>query len=170
MPFRSRRRSPTAAIVKLDTTAAEKMPGVRAIFHRENIGKIFRSVLEPGVRRHLRRAAPAVRGRCRSLLRPVHRARCGGHVRDRQGRRRCGSRDVRQGQAERRDRPRSGRRSRRDSHHVRPAATAWTASAATPMPRSRARRSSSIKPMSRRPRRTIRSSCTRRPRSGTARH
>ena len=34
-------------IVKLDTTAAEKMPGVRAIFHRENIGKIFRSV--PGV-------------------------------------------------------------------------------------------------------------------------
>src|SRR5688572_477839 len=31
-------------IVKLDTAAAEKMPGVRAIFHRENIGKIFRSV------------------------------------------------------------------------------------------------------------------------------
>ncbi|MGH7824419.1 MAG: xanthine dehydrogenase family protein molybdopterin-binding subunit, partial [Candidatus Binatia bacterium] len=36
-------------IVKLDTAAAEKMPGVRAIFHRENIGKIFRSVPEPGV-------------------------------------------------------------------------------------------------------------------------
>jgi len=32
----------------LDTTAAEKMPGVRAILHRENIGTIFRSVLEPG--------------------------------------------------------------------------------------------------------------------------
>src|SRR3989440_12207031 len=31
-------------IQKLDTAAAEKMPGVRAIFHRENIGKIFRSV------------------------------------------------------------------------------------------------------------------------------
>src|ERR687895_1080913 len=30
-------------IVELDTAAAEKMPGVRAIFHRENIGKIFRS-------------------------------------------------------------------------------------------------------------------------------
>ena len=30
-------------IQKLDTAAAEKMPGVRAIFHRENIGKIFRS-------------------------------------------------------------------------------------------------------------------------------
>src|SRR2546422_743887 len=30
-------------IVKLDTTAAEKMPGVRAILHRENIGTIFRS-------------------------------------------------------------------------------------------------------------------------------
>src|SRR6266478_2900749 len=35
-------------LVKLDTAAAEKMPGVRAIFHRQNIGKIFRSVLEPG--------------------------------------------------------------------------------------------------------------------------
>lgn len=34
--------------VKIDTVEAEKMPGVRAIFHRENIGKIFRSVLEPG--------------------------------------------------------------------------------------------------------------------------
>src|SRR6266446_5399058 len=31
-------------VVKLDTAAAEKMPDVRAIFHRENIGKIFRSV------------------------------------------------------------------------------------------------------------------------------
>ena len=33
---------------KLDTSEAEKMPGVRAIFHRANIGKIFRSVLGPG--------------------------------------------------------------------------------------------------------------------------
>src|SRR5215468_10862562 len=31
-------------VTKLDTAAAEKMAGVRAIFHRENIGKIFRSV------------------------------------------------------------------------------------------------------------------------------
>jgi xanthine dehydrogenase YagR molybdenum-binding subunit len=36
-------------IRKLDTSAAEKMPGVRAIFHRENMGKILRSVLEPGM-------------------------------------------------------------------------------------------------------------------------
>ena len=35
-------------VVKLDTSAAEKMPGVQAVFHRENIGKIFRSVLGPG--------------------------------------------------------------------------------------------------------------------------
>jgi xanthine dehydrogenase YagR molybdenum-binding subunit len=35
-------------IQKLDTAAAEKMPGVRAIFHRENIGKIFRSVKGEG--------------------------------------------------------------------------------------------------------------------------
>src|SRR5213596_1787499 len=34
-------------IQKLDTSEAEKMPGVRAIFHRANIGKIFRSVLQP---------------------------------------------------------------------------------------------------------------------------
>ena len=30
-------------IEKLETAAAEKMPGVRAIFHRANIGRIFRS-------------------------------------------------------------------------------------------------------------------------------
>src|SRR6266699_3218143 len=35
-------------VIKLDTAAAEKMPGVRAIFHRENIGRIFRSVLGQG--------------------------------------------------------------------------------------------------------------------------
>src|ERR1700754_2188422 len=35
-------------VTKLDTAAAEKMPGVRAIYHRENIGKIFRSTLGPG--------------------------------------------------------------------------------------------------------------------------
>jgi xanthine dehydrogenase YagR molybdenum-binding subunit len=35
-------------VVKLDTATAEKMPGVRAIFHRENIGRIFRSVQGPG--------------------------------------------------------------------------------------------------------------------------
>src|SRR5256714_2259196 len=35
-------------VTRLDTAAAEKMPGVRAIFHRENIGKIFRSVQGQG--------------------------------------------------------------------------------------------------------------------------
>src|SRR5438477_2003531 len=35
-------------VTKLDTAAAEKMPGVREIFHRENIGKIFRSVQGQG--------------------------------------------------------------------------------------------------------------------------
>src|SRR5437763_5627538 len=35
-------------VTKLDTAAAEKMPGVRAVFHRANVGKIFRSVLGPG--------------------------------------------------------------------------------------------------------------------------
>src|SRR6266404_9844616 len=36
-------------IRQLDTTAAEKMPGVRAILHRANIGKIFRSALGNGM-------------------------------------------------------------------------------------------------------------------------
>ena len=36
-------------IVKLDTSAAGKMPGVRAIFHRENIGKMLRSTLGEGM-------------------------------------------------------------------------------------------------------------------------
>ena len=35
-------------VLKLDTDAAEKMPGVQAIFHRANIGKIFRSVRGKG--------------------------------------------------------------------------------------------------------------------------
>ena len=61
-------------VTKLDTTAAEKMPGVRAIFHRENIGKILRSAQGRRIRRHRRRTSPAVRRRYRSLLRPIHRA------------------------------------------------------------------------------------------------
>jgi len=35
-------------LLTLDTAAAEKMPGVRKIFHRANIGKIFRSTPAPG--------------------------------------------------------------------------------------------------------------------------
>jgi len=35
-------------VQKLDSAAAEKMPGVRAIFHRQNIGEIFRSVKGKG--------------------------------------------------------------------------------------------------------------------------
>ena len=35
-------------LTKLDVSVAEKMPGVRAILHRGNIGKIFRSIPLPG--------------------------------------------------------------------------------------------------------------------------
>ncbi|HKG62291.1 MAG TPA: xanthine dehydrogenase family protein molybdopterin-binding subunit [Pyrinomonadaceae bacterium] len=35
-------------LLALDTAAAEKLPGVRTIFHRANIGKIFRSTPAPG--------------------------------------------------------------------------------------------------------------------------
>src|ERR687891_1609916 len=34
-------------IEKLDAAAAEKMPGVRAVIHRANIGKLYRSVPKP---------------------------------------------------------------------------------------------------------------------------
>jgi len=35
-------------LLTLDTSAAEKMPGARAVFHRGNIGRIFRSTPAPG--------------------------------------------------------------------------------------------------------------------------
>ncbi len=35
-------------LLSLDTSAADKVPGVRAVFHRGNIGKIFRSTPAPG--------------------------------------------------------------------------------------------------------------------------
>src|ERR1700752_705907 len=35
-------------LLTLDIAGAEKMPGVRAVFHRGNIGKIFRSTPAPG--------------------------------------------------------------------------------------------------------------------------
>jgi xanthine dehydrogenase YagR molybdenum-binding subunit len=35
-------------LVRLDTAAAERMPGVRAVLHRGNIGPIYRSTLGPG--------------------------------------------------------------------------------------------------------------------------
>ena len=35
-------------IIHIDTSEAESMPGVRAIFHRQNIGTMYRSKLEPG--------------------------------------------------------------------------------------------------------------------------
>jgi len=35
-------------LVALDTAAAEKMPGVRAVYHRENIGKISRARIALG--------------------------------------------------------------------------------------------------------------------------
>src|SRR5207302_7798642 len=35
-------------LLTLDTSVAEKMPGARAVFHRGNIGRIFRSTPAPG--------------------------------------------------------------------------------------------------------------------------
>src|SRR2546423_14310676 len=49
-------------VLKLDTTAAEKMPGVRAIFHGEHIGKISRSVPGPGFEGICEERRPPVEG------------------------------------------------------------------------------------------------------------
>src|SRR5215469_3845808 len=38
-------------LLTLDVAAAEKMPGVRAVLHRGNIGKLFRSTPAPGFER-----------------------------------------------------------------------------------------------------------------------
>src|SRR5262245_49363529 len=38
-------------LLTLDTAGAEKMPGVRAVLHRQNVGPIFRSTPAPGFER-----------------------------------------------------------------------------------------------------------------------
>ena len=96
-------------IQKLDTAAAEKMPGVRAIFHRANIGKIFRSVLGKGMEGICVERRPPFEDDVVTLLWPIRRARGGGHFRDRQSRRGRGPCNVLQGQAERRNRSQSRR-------------------------------------------------------------
>src|SRR2546429_9963523 len=46
-------------LLTLDTAAAEKMPGVRAVLHRGNVGSIFRSTPAPGFdRMFLERRSP----------------------------------------------------------------------------------------------------------------
>ena len=58
-------------VVKLDTAVAQNMPGVRAIFHRENIGKIYRSVLGPGFEGIMdERRPPLLAGGTRSIRMP----------------------------------------------------------------------------------------------------
>ena len=89
------------------------------------------------------------------LLRPVRRARRGGHVRDGEGRGRCGARHVRHGEAERRHRPQGGRRAGRGRHDVRHAQALQSERGDADERVRDARRSSSTRPTSRRPRRTI---------------
>ena len=169
MPCRSRRRSPTAESTKLDTAAAEKMPGVRAIFHRENIGKIFRSTLGTRVRRHLSTSG-ARRSRTMSFATTASTSRSPWRTRSRAAK--AAADAVRVTYAKEKPNVETDLKADDEPEVVdtRSArASACKASAATPTALSRARRSSSTRPMSRRPRRTTRSSCTRRPRSGTAR-
>src|SRR3979409_193996 len=45
-------------IASLDSSVAERMPGVRAVYHRGNIGPIFRSAPAPGLSAHLDERRP----------------------------------------------------------------------------------------------------------------
>src|SRR2546428_8054388 len=59
-------------IVKLDTSAAGKMPGVRAIFQRENIAKMFRSTLGQRSEEHTSELQSRSDLVCRLLLEKKH--------------------------------------------------------------------------------------------------
>ena len=156
-------------VVKLDTAAAEKMPGVRAIFHRENIGKIFRSV--PG---------PGFEGICDERRPPFEDdvVRYYGQyialaVADTFETAKAAADAVRVTYAKEKPNVDTDLKADDDPDMV---ATTFGPQQALAKPARRRRRrvrkrrrSSSTRPMSRRPRRTIPSSCTRRPRSGTDR-
>ena len=156
-------------VIKLDTAAAEKMPGVRAIFHRGNIGKIFRSVLGPGFEGIVDERRPPFEDDVVRYYGQYIALAVGRHVRDRQGRRRRGSRHLREGASPNVDTDLEAD----DEPDVVP--TTFGPAKRLQSERGdaekrlrRPRRSSSTRPTSRRPRRTTRSSCRRRPRSGTA--
>ena len=70
-------------VVKLDTAAAEKMPNVRAIFHRENIGKIFALCWGMGSTAFRTSVDRRLRTMSSSPLRPVRSAGRGRYVRGR---------------------------------------------------------------------------------------
>ena len=112
MPFRSRATIANGRIVKLDTAAAEKMPGVRAIFHRANIGKIFRSTLEPDFEGICDERRPPFEDDVIRYYGQYIALAVADTFESCQSRRRCGSRNVCQGKAERRNRSGSRRRSR----------------------------------------------------------
>ena len=85
--------------------AAEKMPGVRAIFHRENIGKIFRSTLQTGIRSGIvdERRPPFEDDVVRYYGQYIALA-VADTFETAKGCRRCRARDLREGQAQRRSR------------------------------------------------------------------
>ena len=155
-------------VIKLDTAAAEKMPGVRAIFHRANIGKIFRSVMGQGFEGICEERRPpfeddVVRyyGQYIALA-----------VADTFEAAKAAADAVRVTYDKNKPNVETDLKADDDPEVVPPPTarrSACKASAATPRPLSPARRSSSTKPMSRRPRRTTRSSYRGRPRSGMAR-
>ena len=86
--FRSRPRSPMGRSRSSTPPPQRRCPASARFCIVKTSGRF--SVRLPGRHeRHLHRTAAAVRGRCHSLLRPIRRARGGGHFRERQS---CGGR------------------------------------------------------------------------------
>src|SRR5712672_2075741 len=155
-------------VTKLDTSAAEKMPGVRAIFHRENIGKIFRSTLGPGFSGVCEERRPpfeddVVRyyGQYIALA-----------VAETFETAKAAADAVRATYAKEKPNVETDLKADNEPDEVvtlLARGIVWTAIAGTPIRLSQARRSSSTKPTSRHPKHTTRLSCMQRQLSGMAR-
>ena len=74
----------SGTITSIDSSRAQAMPGVKAVYTRQNLGKLFRTAPAPDFTGHPRRAASSLRGRHHPLLRTIRRRRCGDHVASRQ--------------------------------------------------------------------------------------
>jgi len=152
-------------VAAIDAAAASKMPGVRAVFHRENIGKIFRSTFGPGFQGITdERRPPFEDDVVRYYGQYVALA-----VADTFEAAKAAADAVRVTYDRQDPNVATAPTSRTWSPPASARAIAVRASAATRTPRSRPRRSSWTRSTSPRPRPTIPSSCTPRLLSGTAR-
>ena len=77
-------------ITAIDSNRAQSMPGVKAVYTRQNIGKLFRTVPASGFFRNTGRTPASLRGRHDPLLRTIRRRRGGKYFRTGRRRSQCG--------------------------------------------------------------------------------